>query len=471
MVDLAFYKNKNIHIVGFLGIEGYAVLEFLLDHGITNFTVHDFIEEEKAKRAFRKYHIFWSLKKCNEKLDRILNSGIKVYFKKSYLKDAENADIIFVSQAWYKYPQNKKLFNLREKGIEFDNMTNTYLRLAPCPVVAVTGSLGKTTTARMICSILDNSEKKYYFAGNDNHRPQILDKLDEMKKDNLLVVEVSNRQLKMTKKSPHIGIVTNIFPNHLDEHRDLADYIETKKNLLRYQGNNDFAILNSDDENVSKWKDEVESQIKWFSLENKADTYLEKDWLMLNKERLIKKSDLKVSGDHNIANALAASLACDVAGISLGMIKKGLKEFSGVLMRISLITEKNGVRYYNDLRSTTPSSTKVALESFSSPIILVCGGGAKNLDYKNLAEVICQKVKLLILLESDVSREIKKSLEKSNCKRLVMVEIKSAKRTSPLIKEAQKKGDIVLFSPAGDYFVRDFLEKEKINLKKIIKEI
>jgi len=218
-------------------------------------------------------------------------------------------------------------------------------------------------------------------------------------------------------------------------------------------------------------KDEVESQIKWFSLENKADTYLEKDWLMLNKERLIKKSDLKVSGDHNIANALAASLACDVAGISLGMIKKGLKEFSGVLMRISLITEKNGVRYYNDLRSTTPSSTKVALESFSSPIILVCGGGAKNLDYKNLAEVICQKVKLLILLESDVSREIKKSLEKSNCKRLVMVEIKSAKRTSPLIKEAQKKGDIVLFSPAGDYFVRDFLEKEKINLKKIIKEI
>ena len=308
-INLKNLKNKNIHIVGIGGAEGSAVAEFLVVNNISSITGHDFSLRKDFKKNFYNTHLSLKLEERKKALEHLLNLPIKINFKDHYLEGIEEADLVFVSQVWFKYSQNLPILqNLKNSGVPFKTITNLYFELAPCKIISVTGTNGKTTTARLINSIfsiwatspsfplsgegiissllrrerLANSlsgnkkglssssfpdkggwgvKPKIYFAGNDRQNVQVLDKLNEMTKNDILILETSSTQLLLNSGiSPRIGVITNITPNHLDDHGSFENYIEAKKNLIRYQKAEDWAVLNYDNKETRKIADE--SKIK-----------------------------------------------------------------------------------------------------------------------------------------------------------------------------------------------------------------
>ena len=466
--DLKNLRNKNIHIVGIGGAEGSAIAEFLVGNNVSSITGHDFSLRKDFKEAFYKTHLSLKLEERKKVLNHLLNLPIKINFKDHYLEGIEEADLIFVSQVWFKYPQNMPILqDLKNKRVLFKTITNLYFEFAPCKIISVTGTNGKTTTIRLINSIFENwvdnanslfckggwgdfvtilinkilpkKKPKVYFAGNDRQNIQVLDKLNEMTKDDILILETSSTQLLLSSDiSPHIGVITNITPNHLDDHGSFENYIEAKRNLIRYQKASDWAVLNYDDKVVRKIaREHNNSKVFLFSKEEitKGSTALRRLWsqhggcFVRNNKIIIKDTEcsrghsvsgdivcdvdnLKIPGKHNLENVLAAVSAAYLHGVDLESIRKGIINYTGIKHRLKLLYNIDGIKYYDDTQATTPEATIAGIESFDNEIILLAGGDNKGMDYRNLVEKINNKVKLLILFPGDASDEIEKLVDK-----------------------------------------------------------
>lgn len=255
-LNIAGLKNPklNIHIVGAAAAEGSAIARFLFQIGAKNVTLHDFCQKEEYQKHFLTFHNgienrgkLWQVMK---KLPYTVN------FVDQYLEDIENADLIFLPQAWYKYDFNyPKLGKIvEEKEVATSNMIDLYLQLFPGTTVGITGTHGKTTVMRLLGHILKEARKSVFVSGNDRHSAQVLELLaqaESLNADDILVLEISNRHLKQSlEKSPHIAVITNIHPNHLDEHESIDEYREVKKSIASKQGPNDYLILGPGDEKL-----------------------------------------------------------------------------------------------------------------------------------------------------------------------------------------------------------------------------
>jgi len=405
-----FQQYKNIHIVGVSGAEGSAVAEFLTDNGILPITAHDFCSKDEFRKSFYTTHLSLKPQEKEKALDRLLNSPMKINFKSHYLEGIEKADLVFVSQVWFKYSQNMPILkNLKEKGIPFKTITNLYFELCPCRIISITGTNGKTTVSRIVNNIFRiwskvDKKSNIYFAGNDRQNIQVLNKLKEMKKDDVLILETSSTQLLLnTKISPYIGIITNITPNHIDDHGSFRNYIEAKKNLVRYQKSKDFAVLNFDNNETKKIAKEFKNNSFLFSRKKrlKNGCFILDNKITVRKNNknttLLSISDIPIPGNHNIENVLAAASAAYIYGIDANVIKKGISEYPGMKHRIKLLYHINNTKYYDDTQATTPEATIAAIKLFKENIILIAGGDDKGMKYKKLAEEINNKVKLLIL--------------------------------------------------------------------------
>jgi len=530
------YKNKNIHIVGIGSAEGSAIGEFLVGNGISSITGHDFSAEADFRKAFNNTHLSLKPKEREEALNHLLNLPIKINFKDYYLEGIENADMVFVSQVWFKYPQNMPILkDLYDNGVPFKTITNLYFELAPCKIISITGTNGKTTTARLINSIFEEwtttpspsfkgrglaeDKPKVYFAGNDRQNIQVLDKLGEMKKDDVLILETSSTQLLLNSGiSPHIGVITNITPNHIDDHGSFENYIEAKKNLIRYQNKNDFAILNEKLKALEIHK-EIESKISWFSGEKeleegcfvkngkiimkiKEDCLKTKELKTLSFRTPREKSviseisknsdfsrglemtiskqssevvvcsvdDIKILGKHNLENVLAAVSTAYLYGISLKIIKEGVSKYAGIKHRLKLLYDINGVKYYDDTQATTPEAAIAGIDSFDGDIILLAGGDNKGMKYEEMAEKINDKVKFLILFPGDASDEIEKFIDKN---KIDFIKVKNFQQAIEVLKKYYKKTDLlkggtVLISPGAAHFYSKFVESSGKDLKEWI---
>ena len=450
------FRNKKIHIVGITGVEGSAVLEFLLKHGITDITGHDFIKSEEIEKSFKIWHKGIGKIQRNKEFQSFKEdvNKIKYYFKKDYLKDINSADIIFVSQNWYSYSQNRILHDLKSKT-PFYSMTRLYLELSPAITVGVTGTVGKGSVSHLLIQILEKAGKKVYFGGNDTWSDQVLDKLDEMKSDDILILEISHRQLLADfSKSPHIAVITNIFPNHLDE-MPFADYVKAKFRILSKQTENDVTILNFDNPHTKEFGQNANSKVLYFSIKN-----LHVNSPIINYDQIIRA--VKKPGDHNKENALAAALAARTLGVSEVNIIKGIQVFMGIKARLEKIAEIDGVSYYYDLKSTTPWATMAAVSSFTDKSILIMGGYSKKLDYLPLVEVLKTKVKLLILLKSEVADQLKRSVSG-----VEIFETDNLRTALEKAKEISASGDRVILSPGGAFFYTMFIDKKE-SYRKII---
>ena len=388
-------RDKNIHVVGLSGAEGAAIARFLVKHRINGFTCHDFRSVNEFRESFFASHLALTPQERETALKELLDLPIKVQFKGDYLAGILDADLIFVGQNWFNYSCNTLLFQAREQEVPFFDITRLYFHLAPCPIVGITGTKGKTTTTSLLHQILSLSHFRSYLAGNSQYSLQILEKVDAITPEDILVLEISNRQLIDLKKSPKIGIITNIFPDHIKEHGTFSQYRKVKESLFAHQKEDDYAIINFDNEFTRDIADRVMSQVIPFSTKTRFSrngVFCRDNEIVIsqkgNKTILLKRSDIQLLGVHNLENVLAAAAAACLLGVSPDIIRQGVLGFKGVKNRLELIREAAGVKFYNDMSSTTPSSTMVALKVFSSPVILIAGGEDKGGDYDRLAEII-----------------------------------------------------------------------------------
>ncbi len=452
MINLEELKSKNIHIVGLSGTEGAQLALFLRAKGCVNLTAHDFCDKEKFRENFLMFHGALEIEDRKNYFEKINALPIKKCFKENYLESIEKADLVFVSQGWYLYEFNKpKLFELKDKGIPFYTILNLYLSICKAKTIGITGSNGKTTTSRLIWEILKENTTPLaplskqqnqsppdpalredlggffvLYVGNDRNAVQDLFRVEALEEKDFLVLEISNRQLKLIKdQSPNIGIITNITPNHINEHDSFEEYAYQKSKVWSFQKEGDFAIVNFDD-NVSRQcldtktpliplvrgtKILNKSMIIRFSIKEKADVYIKNNQIFVHDEYILDLSDIKIPGKHNVENVLAAIAATYFAGIKPTVIREAVSQFTGVEKRLEFVGEVDWIKFYNDLSSTTPVSTIAAIKAFedAKSITLILGGDDKNLKYEDLIKVINEKVDTLILMDGTVKGKILKA--------------------------------------------------------------
>lgn len=470
---LEVFQNKNIHIIGATGAEGAALALFLPKKIKADFTFHDFCEKKDFKANFFSFHDAYSVKEKEKLFAELLRLKEKIKFKKEYLQNIETADFIFVPQSWFRYPENKILEDYRAK---FYNITKLYLNLARCSIFGVTGTLGKSTTSSLIAEIIAATGKKVLSSGNERHVRQYLEEIPQLKASDSLVLEISNRQLMLDLgKSPNFAVITNIVPNHLDDHGTFENYVQTKQSIYSHQCANDFLITSHDSEVTNNFSGPGKTY--FFSLleELEEGAFLRNQALLLRlngrENRICEKHELKLQGEHNLSNVLAASLTCFLAGVPIKIIRQAILNFKNLEARLQFVGEKNGVWFYNDSKSCNPEATAAAIRTFKKPLILIAGGSRKKVyggEFEKMAEaIIINKVKGLVLIGEKAS-EIRKAVRKEAAK---------FQKKSPLIREQQdfikafkdafamaEKGDVVLFSPGCESFgmFKDYRERARV---------
>ncbi len=469
-------RQKKVHLVGLSSAEISAVAEFLCAQGVKNLVAHDINDGVEFKQSFRRSHQGLTRAQQVASLKKIESLPIEKRFGKKYLQGIEEAQVIFPTQGWFLYPASKdKLSELQSQGTEFGSMTKLYLQLSPASVIGVTGTNGKGTTTHLIAAMLKAGGRKVYLAGNDPESIQALDQLEKMQESDYLVLEISNRQLMIDLgRSPAIAVITNVTPNHLNEHRNLFDeYARTKQSLLKYQEPGDHAILNFDNETTAQFALKAKAKVCGFStFKNLRDgVCLIKDKIISScegkPETVASVSEVKLPGRYNLENVLAAVAVAKICQIDNEAIRRALTHFKSMPHRLEFIAEVKGVRYFNDLFSTTPASTQLAIESFDKPVVLIAGGEAKGVDYFSLAEVIKGHVKKLWLFPGTVADDLKKHLQKIHFDNFV--ETDDFDKCLKAIAGEALAGEVVLLSPGGAFFSSKFIEKKSKGFDTVVK--
>jgi len=274
------------------------------------------------------------------------------------------------------------------RGIELWNEPRFFLRYCPAEtVIGVTGSSGKSTTASLIAAALRGTGRRVYLGGNIG-RP-LVGELAHLQAEDAVVLELSSFQLQLFKESPKVAAITNIAPNHLDRHADMAEYIAAKANVFRHQREGGAVVLNADQEVSRQLAACAPGAVSWFSCFGSlpSGAWLKGDELVLaDGTPLCRASELKLRGQHNLANALAAAAACDLVGVPPEAIARGLTSFTGLPHRLELVECIDGVSWYNDSIATTPERSIAAMHAFNEPILLLAGGRDKHLPWEAWAE-------------------------------------------------------------------------------------
>lgn len=355
-------------------------------------------------------------------------------------------------------------------GIPISNDTQIFMEEVPCPVIGITGSAGKTTTTTLVGRIAkaELTALRTAWVGGNIGNPLISD-LDRMKKDDLVIMEVSSFQLEQMTVSPHIAAVLNITPNHLDRHGTMEAYTAAKAHILAFQNGNDIAVLNRDDQGSIQLSGKCKGSIYTFGMSDPGKsspaTYIKEHQVCYFSDGkvtpLLDVADISLRGEHNLMNVLAACAIACAAGLSANSIKSGIADFSGVPHRLQFVREYHGARWYNDSIATAPERTMAAIRSFSEPIILLAGGRDKDLPWQDFAALAHQRVKHVVLF-GEASEKILTALNSYNGESHI-VSIDRCKSLHEAIEIAavySKPGYVVLLSPGGTSF-DEFLDFEQ----------
>jgi len=368
--------------------------------------------------------------------------------------DFRKADLVVVSPA---VPSDSPFLALaRQRDVPLESEMALFFRYCRAPILGITGSSGKSTTTALTHAMLANWLGPRAWLGGNIGR-SLLEDLDAIAPDHLVVLELSSFQLQdldRLARSPHISVVTNLAPNHLDRHKDLAEYIAAKKTILRHQRHGDFAILNADDPEVATWGHGLKGRTVFFSLR----TPLQQDACVQNGQIVIADaegthivcpaSELRLPGQHNLANALAATAAAWLAGARQDAIAHALRTFPGLEHRLEFVAEIRGVRYFNDSKATTPEASSIALRAFDAPIVLIAGGHDKGAPFDAFAAECAQRAKHVVLIGKTAQR-IASLIEANRRGDSPLLTIPSSFADAvAAAKAAAAPGDIVLLSPA-----------------------
>ena len=442
--------GKKIAVLG-LGVSNRPLVKLLLSYGCS-VTGCDRTPREKLDPEVLEL----------EQLGCVLKVG------DSYLGNL-TADLVFRTPGMH--PANPALEQLRSAGAQITSEMDVFFRLCPCPIIAVTGSDGKTTTTTLISEMLKAAGKKVWLGGNIG--TPLLPLCDQMQESDYAVVELSSFQLMDMTRSPKVAVVTNLAPNHLDVHKDMEEYVEAKKNLFRFQNDEDRLVLNADNAITAGFTGN--GSTRYFARVGKTTNgvCLEGDKILRDGEFVLNTNDILLPGVHNIENYMAAILAVEGL-VEDEVIRQVAKTFGGVEHRIELVRVKDGVRYYNDSIASSPSRTIAGLRSFPEKVLLIAGGYDKHIPYDVLGPEICQSVKMLFL-GGATGPQIRAAVENSAQYCPGNPEIVDCADFTDAVKKAvaaAQSGDVVLMSPASAAFdqFKNFMERGQY-FKKMIMEL
>ena len=306
------------------------------------------------------------------------------------------------------------------------------------------------------------------FVGGNIGDP-LINYVDEMKADDLAILELSSFQLEQMTISPNISAILNITPNHLDRHGTMEAYTNAKARILEFQTGKDTAILSHDDKGAWSLRNKIKGRLLTFSLhdldEGLNGAYHHDGLLNLRDGNaylpLILRENIQLRGDHNVANVLAAFTIGHAAGFKLDDMLEAVEEFRGVPHRLELVRELHGVRWYNDSIATAPERSMAAIHAFDEPIVLLLGGRDKNLPWLDIAELICRRVDHVVVF-GEAAELIQKAITSvSEVRSVDLHRVNDLKEAVIKAAEIASAGDVVLLSPGGTSYdaFKDFAER------------
>lgn len=420
-LEQKFGLIRKVTIMG-IGLHGGGLLAILFFHQLGYKIIAT--DLRKAKE----------LKESLKKIKKLKN--IQLILGRHRPQDFIKTDLIIKNPA---VPNDSPYLKIaRQNQVPIETDVGLFFELCPAPIIGITGTKGKSTTAALIAHFLKIKYPPVVLAGNI--RTSVLEILPKINKKTKVVLELSSWQLeglKTHRRSPQIAVITNIMPDHLNRYGNFSKYLAAKKLIFKFQKANDYLIINKKFKRIGQ---SVKSKI-----------------ILFNFQQVVNWPKFRLIGKHNRENLAAAVQVAKLFKIPILKLKKSLKSFKGLEGRMEIVAHKKGVTYINDTTATTPDATIAALKSLDTQppsqnkqIILICGGTDKKLDFKKLSQLLSQKtktgqIKQLIFLPGTATKKIKQQTTEIKNK---IIEVKSMKEAVKKAKKVAQKNDIVLLSPA-----------------------
>ena len=441
-------KGKRIAVLG-LGVSNRPLVKLLLEFGC------DVTGCDRTPRE-----------KLDDEVLELETMGCKLSVGEGYLDNME-ADVLFRTPGMH--PGNPAIVALAEKGAKVTSEMEVFFEVAPCHLIAVTGSDGKTTTTTLIAEMLKAAGKTVWLGGNIG--TPLLPLVRQMKQTDYAVVELSSFQLMDMQRCPEIALVTNLAPNHLDVHKDMEEYVQAKKNIFKFQNAAGKLVLNGDNAITASFTGNGET--RFFSRQGQGYVDIRDGIICRGGEKVLHTGDILLPGVHNIENYMAA-IAVVEGLVEDDMIRHVARNFGGVEHRIELVRVKDGVKFYNDSIASSPSRTIAGLRSFREKVILIAGGYDKHIPYDVLGPEICQHVKALFLggaTGPQIADAVKNCPEYAESA-LPIVDCGDFESAVRAAAAYAKDGDIVLMSPASAAFdqFKNFMVRGEF-FKKLVREL
>ena len=425
----SYIRNKNVAVVG-IGVSNIPLIEFLVKLG-AKVSAFDKKSEEELGEVAIKF----------KKMGVVLNVG------DGYLEKLTGFDVVFKTPS--KRIDSDALVKVKNEGAYITSEMEEFVRYCKGKIYAITGSDGKTTTTTIISKLLEEEGYKTWIGGNIG--TPLFAQIEDIKDTDKVVLELSSFQLMTMNLPIDVAVCTNLAPNHLDMHKDMQEYIDSKKNIFLYQEVDGILVVNRENEITYSFEAEAKGQVREFSSlrEVSNGAYYKDGNLYVDGEAVCRKDEIVIKGMHNVENYLAAFIATKDE-VSKESMKRVATTFAGVEHRCELVRELDGVKYYNDSIASSPTRTLAGLRAFDTKVIIIAGGYDKNIPFEPLAYEGYPYIKELILLGAtkDKIKAVFKKLHDEKNIDVNIAEVSSLEEAVEKAREVAKDGDIVTLSPA-----------------------
>lgn len=390
-------------------------------------------------------------------ISRLPRKNIQYVLGKHEPRNFQKADLIIKNPG---VPRDSKFLKLaRINNIPIETDISLFFSICKSPIIGITGTKGKSTTTSLIYKILTETGKKPVMGGNIRISP--LTFVNKIKPATPVILELSSWQLEdmeAKRQSPNIAVVTNVLPDHLNRYKNMADYARSKKLILAFQHPSDLAILNYDNRITRQMGKSVKGTRIWFSkhyIPEENSCFIKKQTIVFRlngrEQKICQTKDLKILGEHNLENVLAAVAVACFLKVPRSSIKKTITKFTGIADRLEFVKRYKQRDFYNDTTATTPEAAQAALNSFfQKNVILLAGGYDKQLSYFNLCQQIKKNVEFLVLFKGSATDKILKELKKMNYQRYYVTD--NMKDALKYAWKKSQKNSIILLSPGAASF-------------------
>jgi len=429
--------GRRALVIG-LAREGVDLTRFLTQHGAA-------VVVTDRKRA----------EDLSEAVGQIGEGNVTLKLGGHQLSDLDGVDVVYASPG--VPPEHELLQAARSQNIQVSSLVELFFALCPAPILGITGSAGKSTTTSLVGDIFATAGRDVFVGGNIG-RP-LLGQLVHMSRSSWVVLELSSFQLEPLHVSPHIALVTNVTPNHLDRHPTMEAYWAAKGQILAHQSPSDWAVLNADDAWTLRYR--PRGRLLRFSLEGVVEgAYLAGQYLVLLGEPLLDVAEVPLRGRHNLANVLAAAAVAHAAGIDRVPMRAAIEAFKGVAHRLQTVAERDGVRFVDDSIATAPERSIAALQAYDEPVVLIAGGRDKHLPMQAWAGLIAKRVKHVVLL-GEMGDMVEAAIHTVDPTYAAISRAATMDEAIAQAARVSRSGDVVLLSPGGTSYdmYTDFEER------------